>query len=189
MHRTLAAAAMLLLVGCGRDPGQTPAGPPTAPSPPSPAGPVNQVGTIQVTFTADNACTALPSLARSRTYSATVGGGSGIFTLHGGTFGSSSSLGYPWNVIYQQASADTVGWTFQDPEIWELLSAEAYVVIYGGPVRIGLDTGTTNLQTGEWPFWGRFTYCSKIEPDSYPECAVPEVSCESTHHTLTVVRQ
>jgi hypothetical protein len=78
---------------------------------------------------------------------------------------------------------------FQDPEIWELLSAEAYVVIYGGPVRIGLDTGTTNLQTGERPFWGRFTYCSKIAPDSYPECAVPEVSCESTHHTLTLVRQ
>ena len=133
----------------------------------------------------------LPSIARSRTYSTTAVAGSQVISLSGGTFGGSSEPGYPslWNVIYQNALDDADTWWFQDPEIWEHLSAESYLVLYGGPARIGLEAGTKNLQTGEWPFWGRFTYCAEMEPDSYPECEVPEITCESTHHTLTLVRR
>lgn len=193
MHRTVATAALVLLVGCGGHTASTPAAPSSMPStsPSPPAGPVNQVATFDLTFTADTMCTALPSSARSRTYTAEVVSGSQVISLRGGTFGSSSLPGYPslWNVIYQNASADADTWWFQDPEIWERLSTESYVVIYGGPARIGLEMGTMNPQTGEWPFWGRFTYCAKVEPDGYPECEVPEVTCESTHHTLTLVRR
>jgi hypothetical protein len=38
-----------------------------------------------------------------------------------------------------------------------------------------------------WQFWGRFTYCAETEPDSYPECKVPEATCDSGLHMLTMV--
>jgi hypothetical protein len=94
-----------------------------------------------------------------------------------------------WNVIYQSASDKALTWWFQDPEIWELLGARDYVAIYGGPVSVGLDAATKSPAAGQWPFWGRVTYCAAAEPDDYPECAVQEVSCDSDHHTLTLVRR
>ena len=136
-------------------------------------------------------CTALPSEARSRSYSAEVVTGSPIIRLTGSTFGESSEPGYPslWNVVYQRMSDDVDQWWFQDPEIWELLGTGSYLTIYGGPALVRLESGTMAPKTGEWPFWGRFTYCAQVEPDSYPECAVPEISCESRQHTLTLVRR
>ncbi len=189
MRRTLAAMAILLLAGCGRD-AAVPAAPSTNPVASTPPRPVGQVSTFGITFTADSACTALPSVARSRTYSVEEAAGATVLSLCGGTFGGSSVPGaYRWNVIYQQVVNGAADWWFQDPEIWEQLGDYSYVVIYGGPARIGLETGTMNTQTGEWPFRGRFTYCAEREPDSYPECEVPEVTCESSRHTLTIVRR
>ena len=143
MRRILAAGAIVLLVGCGRGTVPTATGPSAIASPSPPAGPVNQVVTFDLTFTADNACTVLPSFARSRTYSTTAVAGSQVISLLGGTFGGSSEPGYPslWNVIYQNPSDDADTWWFQDPEIWEHLSTESYLVIYGGPARIGSGGG------------------------------------------------
>jgi hypothetical protein len=146
---------------------------------------------LSLTFTADKACTQLPSAARARTYAAIVEAGAPFFNLTGGMFGKGTEAGYPslWNVVYQHTVENAVDWSFQDPELWEHLSDESWVVMFGGPVRIALDPLTGDPQTGEWPFWARFTYCAEVEPDSYPECEVPEVSCTSAAHTLTIARR
>ena len=164
-----------------------PSGQSPAPSPVLPLTPVS----LTITFTADKACSQLPNVARSRTYTAVVEASAPFFNLSGGMFGGSSEAGYPssWNVVYQKALDNGVDWSFQDPELWEHLSEESYVVVYGGPVRVALDPTIREPQSGDFQFRGRFTYCGEQEPDSYPECEVPEVSCESTAHTLTVVRQ
>jgi hypothetical protein len=187
MHRVIAASLMCVFIGCGSDMTTMPPAPPGAPSPVLPPRPVN----LSLTFTADKSCTQLPSIARSRTYTAVVEAGAPFFNLDGGMFGQSSEAGYPslWNVVYQKAVDNGVNWSFQDPEVWEQLSKESYVVLFGGPVRISLNPGTGEPQTGDFSFWGRFTYCAEREPDSYPECEASEISCESAAHTLTIVRQ
>jgi hypothetical protein len=187
MHRALAAAVIVCFVGCGQDTAQTPTAPSTVASPV----PSRAPAMFEVTFTADNACTTLPSVARSRTYSAVGTAGSPVISLGGANFGESADPAYPskWNVIYQSQSDSAMTWWFQDPEVWELLGAGSYLVLYGGPVRIDREAGSLGPAAGEWPFWGWFSYCAKMEPDSYPECAVPEVTCESTQHRLTIVRR
>jgi len=144
---------------------------------------------FQITFTADTACSELPSIARSRTYSSVWPAGSPTMTLDGGIFGESSPGGYRWNVVYANVRENVATLWFQDPEIWEHLDDESYLVVYGGPARVEMKAGTNEPQTSSWPFWGRITYCADAEPDNYPECAVPEISCESAHHTLTLVRR
>ena len=94
-----------------------------------------------------------------------------------------------WNVIYQRVGTDSDSWSFQDPEIWETLNGERHIVIFGGPARLDLNADTRVINPGVFPFWGRFIYCAATEPDDYPECEVPELWCESTAHTLTVLQR
>lgn len=182
MYRLILAGTLLLVVGCGRD---TATGP-LAPSP-STSQAIPAAGEFELTFIADAACTTLPDVARSRTYltSSTV---NSPFGISGATFGKSSTPSYNWNVIYQKTLNHAVEWWFSDPEIWELVGPDAYVTVYGGPALIDLEADG-GLKTGEWPFWGRFTYCPYREPDDYPECEVPVVSCESEHNRLRLVRR
>ena len=78
---------------------------------------------------------------------------------------------------------DLVDMWFQDPPIWESISDDAYLVIYGGAQgRLTADGATI-------PFWARFDYCRQREPDAYPECAVPVATCESRAHQLILVRK
>ena len=183
MRRVLAASAILFLGGCARGTVRTPAGTSsTITAPSSPTASVPLTGTFAITFTADGACTQLPGVARSRTYSAAAGSPP-IISLGGATFGEGVPGSYSWNVLYGSVLGDVASLWFQDPEIWELIGPEGYVVIYGDA------SGPLNPQTSEWPFRGRFSYCPEVEPDSYPECEVPAITCESTHHTLTLVRQ
>jgi hypothetical protein len=137
---------------------------------------------FDVTFVADPGCTALPADARTRTYTAAFGRGPSTATLAGGRF-PPASMAYPyWNVLYTRVDDESATVFFQDPPIWELLSDESYLVIYGDAHgRIAGDTST--LQ-----FWGRFQYCPEREADGYPECEVPEVTCESANHQL-ILRQ
>lgn len=155
---------------------------------PSPA-PAPRSVNLELTFKADSACTELPAAARSRTYSAAVNTRTPLFNLAGGNFGGSSDPYYSWNTIYQKLLNDEVDWSFQDPELWEFLTDDSYVVVYGGPAHVPVDAATMEPKTGDFPFWGRFTYCAEQEPDSYPECEVPAIACESFHHTLTVVKR
>jgi len=165
----------------------TPAQPSVIASP----SPAPSVVNLEITFKADSSCTALPAAARSRTYSAAVNTRTPFFNVGGANFGRSSDPHYAssWNVIYQNLSTDQVGWWFQDPELWEFLTDDSYVVVYGGPAHIPVDAATMEPRTGDFPFWGRFTYCAEQEPDNYPECEVPEITCESAQHTLSVVKR
>lgn len=69
---------------------------------------------------------------------------------------------------------------FQDPPIWEALSDESYLVIYGDA------HGEIRGDTVTLPFWARIEYCPEREPDDYPECEVPATICESKNHQLTL---
>jgi hypothetical protein len=187
VRRAFIAAAVVLLAGCGENMAPMPAQPSVFAAPlPAP-----RLVNLEITFKANTACAELPAVARSRTYSAAVNTQAPLFNLDGGDFGRSSDPHYPssWNVIYQNLSTDQVGWWFQDPELWEFLTDDSYVVVYGGPAHIPVDRDTMEPRTGDWPFWGRFTYCAEREPDSYPECEVPEITCQSTEHTLTIVKR
>ena len=154
----------------------TPATQLTAPvSVPAVAGPT-------FTFSIDAACSAqFPEELRRRTYpsGAPSGGGySGVQALGGAVF--ESAQGLNWNIVYRSQGDRSSAWWFQDPPIWERLSADAYLVIYG----------TSEYQSaspyGEWPFWGIVTYCESKKPGIDPACAVTEVSCQSTRHRLRV---
>jgi len=184
--RYILISTIVFLGGCGRETDRTPAAPSSFSSPSVPTRPA--AVTVDITFTADSSCAALPVVARSRRYSAAITTGTPIISLGGATFGRSSDGGYPslWNVIYQSPSQGHVNWWFQDPEIWEFLDATSYVAIFGGPVAVSAEPGVTTAMNSESQFWGVFTYCAEAEPDNYPECAVPETSCESTHHVLIV---
>jgi hypothetical protein len=174
MHRMLLGSALVLFAGCE---GHM-ALPPVAPS--TSASAVAHETTLTMTFTADRSCADLPTDARSRTYSGVAE--SSLITLTGGGLSEPAFGSYGWNVVYSKWFEEFAELWFHDPPIWESLRADGYVLIYGNAA------GTISPQTSQWPFWGRFSYCAKAEPDGYPECAVPEVICESTHHTLTLDR-
>jgi len=77
---------------------------------------------------------------------------------------------------------------FQDPEIWERLPnpngnpPEAYLTIWGSA------SGTLGAAT-PWTFRGDFTYCAASDPDKYPECKVPLVTCASASQTLLITKK
>ena len=119
----------------------------------------------------------LPPVARTRTYRASWGA-NGI-DLGNATFGGDGS--YLWHTIYARFVDDVAHLLFQDPPVWEQLTAEQYVVIYGVEA-----VGTVHDLPATLTFTGSFTFCAEAEPDRYPECVVPEIVCRSTDHTLTI---
>lgn len=177
---TVAACAIVLLTACG---GDRISASPTTPTPPVlPTRPTSPLaGTFQISFSADPACATLPPVARTRTYSATSGG-NGLIDLAGAKFGGDGS--YLWNVIYPEFAEDVTNLYFQDPPIWEQLTADQYVVIYGIKA-----VGTIRDLPVTLSFPGRFSFCAEVEPDRYPECVVPEIVCTSNDHELTISRQ
>jgi hypothetical protein len=168
------------LVGCGGSSSPsapTATSPPSAPSPPPAPSPVPLPGTFHISFSADAACTELPAVARTRTYSATTRGG--LIDLGGATFGGDGS--YLWHTIYATFVGDAAHLYFQDPPIWEQLTPNQYVVIYGLEA-----VGSVGELPATLSFSGDFTFCSAAEPDSYPECEVAEIVCRSNDHKLTI---
>jgi hypothetical protein len=140
------------------------------------------LGTFELSFAADPNCTALPTASLARTYTTTLTRGQSVATLRGGRFPSTTMAYSYWNVLYTRVEGDSADIWFQDPPVWESLSDDSYVVIYGDAHgRMAGDAST--LQ-----FWGRFEYCPDREPDGYPECEVPETACESANHQLTLRR-
>jgi hypothetical protein len=169
------------LVGCGGStspsaPSAT--SPSSAPSPPAPS-PVPLPRTFHISFSADAACTELPAVARTRTYSATTRGD--LIDLGDATFGGDGS--YYSNTVYASFVGDVAHLYFQDPPIWEQLTANQYVVIYGVEA-----VGSVRELPATLSFPGAFTFCSAAEPDRYPECGVPEIVCRSNEHKLTITR-
>jgi hypothetical protein len=127
-------------------------------------------GRYAITFRANASCTDLPAVARSRTYTADLQAETPTVVLTDAVFGVFGSNNYslPANVIYQRKHTSTVDWWFQDPEIWGLLDASTYVVIFGGPTSIPLVADGTAPQTGEFSTWARIKYCSQREAGRLP---------------------
>ena len=137
-------------------------------------------GAYVLTFEADSECKSLPAGVRERSYSALLG--AEVAELTGARFAEPLS-GYPaWNVLYVREAGDVATLYFSDPEIWELIDDDSYLVLLGSA------TGVVDRTTSRLVMSGTFRYCRAKEPDPYPECAVPEITCLSSHHTVTVSR-
>ena len=139
-------------------------------------------------FDADPACTALPPEVRSRTYAVVLApsGPSYRGALSGAQFGKAVPgvyPGYDWNTLGLRIVDDTAEWSADDPPIWEWLSAHSDLLIDVWA------RGTIHADTLQWVFTGSFAYCPDSERDEgYPECNVPEISCRSSAHRLTLIR-
>ncbi len=190
-RRCLAAVAVATLsMACGSSGPANPAGPSSSPAPvpsptptptPTPArGPLN--GRYELRFEADSACTNLPESARVRRYTANFDGSFGA-TLTGAQFGPAFGQ-VTWDWVYGSIGTSTNGLLlFQDPEIWELLTPDSYVSIFGD-AQGAIDPNHTELVA-----WGDFKFCPAREDEPYPECAVPEIVCRSDRHKMTLTRQ
>lgn len=150
--------------------------------PPPPARILN--GQYEIRFEADASCSNLPEAVRVRRYTARVDGSSSVITLTGAQFGPPFEGRYNWNSVYSQMDTGGAGGLFfEDPSVWELLTADSYISIFGDAYGV-FDPEHTELLA-----WGDFRYCSSREDDSYPECAVPEIVCRSDRHKVTLTRQ
>jgi hypothetical protein len=140
-------------------------------------------GTFHISFSADAACTTLPAVARTRTYSATFAGTAPYYRIDLGdaTFGGDDS--YLWRTVYANFADGNAHLYLQDPPIWEQLPANEHVVIYGVEAM-----GSVAELPATLSFRGSFSFCANSEPGRYPECDVPEIVCESNNHTLTITR-
>lgn len=148
--------------------------------------PVDVAGSYLLTFTADHACSSLPAAARTRTYSTAVGRISSwsLIALNGAIFAPSAGSypGTDWNVISVTLFEDFASLWFSDPPILEQVTPESYLFIDGHA------EGTISGPITELPVSGNFAFCEARKPGIY-ECAVPEVTCRSTNHRLTLSRQ
>jgi hypothetical protein len=169
MRRLVVLAFVVFLGSCSRDGADSPTKPSAPVQPEVPAS-----STAEVTFTADaSACANLPSELRTRSF--LVNTDSYIWDLQRATFLPTGSYG-KWNRVY--VSSTYIG--FNDPPIWESIGPDGYLVIYGQA------EGQALLTRSPAPFWARFEYCPSREPDDYPECKAPVITCESTNHQLLI---
>jgi hypothetical protein len=173
----------MALAACGGPGGTLPTPvPDPAGQSPDPDGIAAVLGAFEVSFAADPNCTGLPTDVKTRTYTTTLNRGRSSATLRGARFPAATESYPTWNVLGTRVDGESADLWFQDPPIWESLSDDSYVVIFGDAHgRIAGDT--VRLQ-----FWGKFEYCPKREPDGYPECEVRETTCESANHQLTLRR-
>lgn len=173
------------LVGCAGSSSPSSPSAPSTPSTPSPIPlPAPFSGTFHISFSADAACTALPAVARTRIYSATMGGNGSpyLIDLGSATFGGDGS--YLWHTIYANfAESAAAHLYFQDPPIWEQLTANQYVVIDGVEA-----VGSVGELPATLAFSGSFTFCEAADMYAYPKCEVPEIVCRSNDHKLTITR-
>ena len=155
--------------------------------------PLAQARTYEVTFEADAACTDLLSAVRTRTNTASFASQGSSATDYFGTLSGAdfargvpgSYPGYNWNVLSVRVLDDVAQIFFSDPPIWEHLPPESDLVIEGDEAK-----GPVRADSSHWSFAGSFTYCPAAERgDSYPECEVPEFSCRSQNHQLTLTRK
>jgi hypothetical protein len=152
-------------------------------------------GDYWLTFTAADACTALPTRVRSRTYSSALNiwetmtgtfstrlGGSDFFPDLRTISGRNRDLVITFSVYSVEAA---LRWTDELP-IYERLSATEYVSVLGN-AKAPLSGVTTSLTA---TFDGAMAYCARstdpVASGFPPQCAVPVIECRSDEHQLTV---
>jgi hypothetical protein len=155
-------------------------------------------GDYWLTFTAADACTALPPRVRSRTYSSALNvwetmtgtfsarlGGADFFPDLRTISGRNGDLVITFSVYSVEAA---VRWGDELP-IYERLSATEYFSLVGN-ARAPLSGVTTSLTAS---FDGAMAYCARstdpVAPGFPPQCAVPVIECRSDQHQLTVTRR
>ena len=141
---------------------------------------VDLKGHHRITFTADADCTDLPPVARVRSYLADV---FSAVDLYGAKFGVDTRTNYLFSTLYFSQFEDYAVFHLSDPPVWELLPDNAYVVIYGEA------KGNVDHGGGTLPMWGFFSYCPRMKMGEPLTCEVPEPSCQSSRHQMTIARQ
>ena len=155
--------------------------------------PTNLAGNYLMTFSADAACTSLPPVARSRTYSAViVGEASGGGTRFQGRLGG-ASFAPPgpsltrYDSFFVAVFRDFARLLFDDPSfgtaIVEQLGPEMYVGI------MGTAEGLITPSTSELPVSGRFEFCDKKADAPFVQCSIIAIVCDPSNHHLTLTRQ
>ncbi|HKW02567.1 MAG TPA: carboxypeptidase-like regulatory domain-containing protein [Vicinamibacterales bacterium] len=151
------------------------------------AGPFHVYGEFELRLDANPACTQLPDVARSRTYSASMWSPQRLAagTLRGGDFVVGLGGEVPdWNVVIADDRADPVTISFGEGGIWEHLTPQADLLIFGDA------RGTAGAETFAWPLVGSFVYCADAERGhDFLACKVPQITCRSTSHRLTLTRK
>ena len=151
--------------------------------------PVVITGTYDLTVTAANECTQLPNAARQRTYRAQLdpaGAGLFIVALLNGDF--PYGAGGNFGVKVRRESPRTLRFTFPNEYysdgLVERLGPEMLLEIIGS-VDVPLGAGSAAV-----PFEGTFAFCAAAAyPDEIPyRCHVQPVTCRSTNHRLTWMR-
>ena len=152
---------------------------------------VDLTGNYVIALAADTACAALPPNATSRTYTATISRGfyetSYVGRLSGATFVEPGRFGR-YDSFYANVFGSFVRISFfSDDEIngiVEQLNPDTYLGITGEATAIA-----ENFPF-DASFAGGFEYCPGPRASaSVLACTVTPISCTSTNHRLTLVRQ
>ena len=144
-------------------------------------------GDYRMTFTANGACTSIPGYARRRSYDVTNSRNSPssyLVSVAGGQYGATApGGGYFNNVLYAGVFEDVFKLYLSDPPLLERFPQGSYLMVWGeahGP--IGELPATL-------PVSGQFVYCPEAAPGADPQCAVSQVTCESSNHQLAIARR
>ena len=159
---------------------------------------VDLEGRYRLTVTASQSCSALPASVRTRTYTADMTPHAKarqlfIGELRGGEFysgyGRLSMIAADDAVRVLLFSWDAYERWLEDHPIIERVTSSSYVSLWGTATGASERTATTINAT----FDGSISYCAEPKPPTTPEfpptCAVPQVTCTSPSHQLTLVRQ
>jgi hypothetical protein len=157
-------------------------------------------GSYQVSFTAANACDAIP--VRRRTYTATISrptnttlpSGTAIAIRLGGAdfyFGYDTFSGLLGDdaVRLMVFSRDAFNKWLEDQPIFERLDSTSYLSVMGTATATGARAGTSFTAVMD----GTIAYCSSAKApttaDFPPTCSVPIVECQSNRHEIMVTPQ
>ena len=158
------------LAGCGD-------GNPTAPTAIPPASAVNpapvRLATYEVVFAADEACTDLPLVVRTRTYGAAFDGVR--LDLSGSDFAADR------NVMSLKLDGDVAYVAATDPPIAERPTPDTDLFIDGKGIGSVLRDGSVTFL-----FAGIVDYCGSVDRVDQSKCDVPRIRCESNHHRLAL---
>jgi hypothetical protein len=172
IRNILIASMAVLSIACGHEKPTAPTSttPPASPITP----PVRLAANYEVVFVADAACTGLPPVARTRTYTGVYDGA--FVHLSGSDFTIPAPIGYfAWDVILLGVSGHSATAYFSDPPIWEHPTPDTDLMIEGNA------TGGTVSSDGQisFSFRGSFLFCRG-------ECAGPPIACSAQNHRLTL---
>ena len=152
-----------------------------------PDSPVNVGGDYTMTFTANNACTMLPSDMRSRMFTATIPATSPALPADSFFRVGGATLFEDWDAISIGVAGGYVALWLET--LVEQIAPNTFVAFAG---QAAAEVDTSNMSGIEFPFHGLIEYCvTTTTPGRYPDCFQGRANvqrCESTHQ-LTLTRR